>query len=56
MLGHARRAAPASPGRVTRPANADLTQKRHRAAPSTARCRPRSFADANYLGLNLREA
>ena len=27
----------------------------HRAAPSTARCRPRGFAHANYLGLNLRE-
>ena len=31
------------------------TGSRHRAAPSTARCRPRSFAHANYLGLNLRE-
>lgn len=28
----------------------------HRAAPSTARCHTRSFAHANYLGLNLREA
>lgn len=28
---------------------------RHRAAPSATRCRPRSFADANYLGLNLRD-
>lgn len=40
-------------------ANARLTHpptgSRHRAAPSTARYRPRDFACANYLGLNLRE-
>lgn len=56
--GSPRRATPSAKGGLdasATPTDGDHPAPRHRAAPSTARYRPRSFADANNLGLNLRD-